>query len=156
MIEASTKKVLRTLWQSVIMFRQSFSSFFTIITLHLAWWISASQSIFIYDVQGGKGLHATINSHSKKFVGILNGIDTDAWNPASDNFLKVQYSASDREGKLENKEALRRLLGLSSSEIRRPLVRILKEFMFMISVSFFSSKWLWSQYYTATTPKCFS
>ncbi|XP_059289276.1 probable starch synthase 4, chloroplastic/amyloplastic isoform X1 [Lycium ferocissimum] len=72
--------------------------------------------------QGGKGLHATINSHSKKFAGILNGIDTDAWNPASDNFLKVQYSASDIEGKLENKEALRRLLGLSSSEIRRPLV----------------------------------
>lgn len=80
--------------------------------------------IFISDVQGGKGLHATINSHSKKFAGILNGIDTDAWNPASDNFLKVQYSASDIDGKIENKEALRRLLGLSSSEFRRPLVRI--------------------------------
>ncbi|KAL8493401.1 hypothetical protein ACS0TY_024568 [Phlomoides rotata] len=26
---------------------------------------------------GGRGLEATLNSHSKKFVGILNGIDTD-------------------------------------------------------------------------------
>ncbi|OIT39343.1 putative starch synthase 4, chloroplasticamyloplastic [Nicotiana attenuata] len=84
--------------------------------------VSPTYAQEVRTAQGGKGLHATINSHSKKFVGILNGIDTDAWNPASDNFLKVQYSASDIEGKLENKEALRRLLGLSSSEIRRPLV----------------------------------
>ncbi|CAN4082076.1 unnamed protein product [Withania somnifera] len=56
------------------------------------------------------------------FAGILNGIGTDAWNPASDDFLKVQYSASDRDGKIENKEALRRLLGLSSSDSRRPLI----------------------------------
>ncbi|KAK4347338.1 hypothetical protein RND71_033677 [Anisodus tanguticus] len=84
--------------------------------------VSPTYAQEVRTAQGGKGLHATINSHSKKFAGILNGIDTDAWNPASDDFLEVQYSASDIEGKLENKEALRRLLGLSSSEIRRPLV----------------------------------
>ncbi|KAK4361302.1 hypothetical protein RND71_020254 [Anisodus tanguticus] len=83
--------------------------------------VSPTYAQEVRTAQGGKGLHATINSHSKKFAGILNGIDTDAWNPASDNFLKVQYSASDIDGKLENKEALRRLLGLSSSEIRQPL-----------------------------------
>lgn len=84
--------------------------------------VSPTYAQEVRSAQGGKGLHATINSHSKKFAGILNGIDTDAWNPASDNFLKVQYSASDIDGKIENKEALRRLLGLSSSEFRRPLV----------------------------------
>lgn len=76
----------------------------------------------IHGIQGGKGLHATINSHAKKFIGILNGIDSDAWNPASDTFLKAQYSASDIEGKTENKEALRRHLGLSSADVSRPLV----------------------------------
>ncbi|KAF8370024.1 hypothetical protein HHK36_031944 [Tetracentron sinense] len=71
---------------------------------------------------GGHGLNATLNSHSKKFVGILNGIDTDAWNPATDTFLKVQYSADDLQGKAENKEAIRKHLGLSSADARQPLV----------------------------------
>ncbi|CAI9293097.1 unnamed protein product [Lactuca saligna] len=72
--------------------------------------------------QGGQGLHATLNAHSQKFVGILNGIDTDSWNPATDTYLSFQYNASDLEGKSENKNALRRHLGLSLSDSRRPLV----------------------------------
>lgn len=76
------------------------------------------------DVQGGQGLHQTINANTKKFAGILNGIDTDAWNPATDPFLKVQYHANDIDGKAENKEALRRHLGLSSANARQPLVSI--------------------------------
>lgn len=73
-------------------------------------------------LQGGKGLHSTLNFHSKKFIGILNGIDTDAWNPATDTFLEVQYTANDLQGKAENKEAMRRHLGLSSADVRKPLV----------------------------------
>lgn len=73
-------------------------------------------------MQGGRGLHSTLNFHSKKFIGILNGIDTDAWNPATDTFLKVQYNANDILGKAENKEALRKKLGLSSVDAQRPLV----------------------------------
>ncbi|XP_023759665.1 probable starch synthase 4, chloroplastic/amyloplastic isoform X3 [Lactuca sativa] len=72
--------------------------------------------------QGGQGLHATLNAHSQKFVGILNGIDTDSWNPATDTYLSFQYNSSDLEGKSENKNALRRHLGLSLSDSRRPLV----------------------------------
>ncbi|XP_075497317.1 putative starch synthase 4, chloroplastic/amyloplastic [Primulina tabacum] len=70
----------------------------------------------------GWGLHPTLNLYSKKFVGILNGIDTDAWNPATDRFLKVQYHAYDIEGKAENKEGLRRYLGMSSANGNQPLV----------------------------------
>lgn len=72
--------------------------------------------------QGGQGLHATLNAHAQKFVGILNGIDTDAWNPATDGYLRFQYNANDLEGKFENKKALRRHLGLSIADSRRPLV----------------------------------
>lgn len=72
--------------------------------------------------QGGQGLHATLNAHAQKFVGILNGIDTDAWNPATDSHLRFQYNADDLEGKAENKKALRRHLGLSFADSRRPLV----------------------------------
>lgn len=79
-------------------------------------------------MQGGHGLHSTLSVHSKKFFGILNGIDTDTWNPATDSFLEVQYNANDLQGKAENKEALRRSLGLSSSDVRRPLVTIYPNF----------------------------
>ncbi|XP_011658280.1 probable starch synthase 4, chloroplastic/amyloplastic isoform X3 [Cucumis sativus] len=71
--------------------------------------------------EGGHGLHSTLNFHSKKFFGILNGIDTEVWNPATDSFIKVQYNANDLQGKAENKDALRRHLGLSSN-VRKPLV----------------------------------
>jgi len=75
-------------------------------------------------MQGGHGLDSTLSSHFRKFIGILNGIDTDAWNPASDVFLPVQYNAADLQGKVENKQALRRRLGLSSADVTRPLVII--------------------------------
>lgn len=78
--------------------------------------------LWLQNVQGGHGLHGTLNFHSKKFVGILNGIDTDVWNPATDNTLAVQFTSSDLEGKNENKEILRRQLGLSSANSRQPLV----------------------------------
>lgn len=79
-------------------------------------------------MQGGHGLHSTLDSNSRKFIGILNGIDTDAWNPATDEFLPVHYSATDLQGKAENKQALRRKLGLSSADVKRPLVIIYPEF----------------------------
>ncbi|KAK9696935.1 hypothetical protein RND81_08G005600 [Saponaria officinalis] len=72
--------------------------------------------------EGGKGLHTTLNTHSKKFIGILNGIDTDTWNPATDSFIEVQYNSVDLQGKAENKAALRKHLGLSRSDSTKPLV----------------------------------
>ncbi|KAG9145652.1 hypothetical protein Leryth_018706 [Lithospermum erythrorhizon] len=84
--------------------------------------VSPTYAQEVLRAEGGRGLHATLNSHSKKFVGILNGIDTDSWNPATDSFLKVQYSAYDIDGKAENKEELQRQLGLSSIHSRGPLV----------------------------------
>ncbi|RRT72364.1 hypothetical protein B296_00031895, partial [Ensete ventricosum] len=73
-------------------------------------------------VKGGRGLHETLKSSSKKFVGVLNGIDTDAWNPSTDNYIRVQYSVDDLQGKAGNKDALRKLLKLSSSKVTQPLV----------------------------------
>nr|XP_004293502.2 PREDICTED: probable starch synthase 4, chloroplastic/amyloplastic isoform X1 [Fragaria vesca subsp. vesca] len=84
--------------------------------------VSPTYAQEVRTAEGGRGLHSTLNFHSKKFIGILNGIDADAWNPATDAYLKVQYSANDLEGKAENKEAIRKSLGLSSADVRRPLV----------------------------------
>jgi starch synthase len=72
--------------------------------------------------EGGRGLQDTLKIHSKKFVGILNGIDTDTWNPSTDRFLKVQYSANDLYGKSANKAALTKQLKMSSANASQPLV----------------------------------
>ncbi|CAL5409157.1 unnamed protein product [Camellia sinensis] len=84
--------------------------------------VSPTYAQEVRTAEQGRGLHVTLNSHAKKFIGILNGIDTDVWNPAADTSLKVQYSANDLQGKAENKEAIRRHLGLSSADVRQPLV----------------------------------
>ncbi|XP_020577383.1 probable starch synthase 4, chloroplastic/amyloplastic isoform X2 [Phalaenopsis equestris] len=72
--------------------------------------------------EGGRGLHETLRVHSKKFVGVLNGIDTDSWNPSTDIILPVQYSSDDLQGKTENKSALRMQLELSSADAFQPMV----------------------------------
>jgi len=44
--------------------------------------------------------------------GILNGIDTDVWNPETDNFIAHPYSKKSLSGKLDNKKALLDQCGL--------------------------------------------
>ncbi|XP_010243710.1 PREDICTED: probable starch synthase 4, chloroplastic/amyloplastic isoform X2 [Nelumbo nucifera] len=84
--------------------------------------VSPTYAQEVCTAEGGRGLQTTLNSHSKKFVGILNGIDTDVWNPATDGFLKAQYNVDDLQGKLENKIAIRKQLGLLSDNAKQPLV----------------------------------
>ena len=55
----------------------------------------------------GFGLGQTLNIHEQKFSGVLNGIDTDAWNPEVDRLLPARYGPSTLDGKYRNKEALR-------------------------------------------------
>lgn len=81
---------------------------------------------YFHILQGGRGLHSTLNTHSKKFIGILNGIDTDTWNPATDSHIEMQYNSSDLLGKEANKLSLRKNLGLLSSDSMQPLVFLLK------------------------------
>ncbi|MCO5583438.1 hypothetical protein L7F22_037349 [Adiantum nelumboides] len=76
------------------------------------------------NAEGGKGLHLTLMAQTHKFFGILNGIDTESWNPASDLLISHQYSAEDISGKAANKAALRSTLRLSgtASDVDRPIV----------------------------------
>lgn len=61
----------------------------------------------------GYGLDAHLRWHAPKLVGIVNGIDTDAYDPRSDAALARRYGAADVvQGKIACKRALCAELGL--------------------------------------------
>ena len=62
---------------------------------------------------GGWGLDSVLRHRARDLVGIVNGIDTDAWNPAVDRFLPAHYGASNLAGKAHCKAALQHRLNLT-------------------------------------------
>ena len=68
----------------------------------------------------GEGLDAIFRERGWKLHGILNGIDTQEYDPRSDVTLAASFSAADLRGKGVCKQALQRELGLNVDP-RRPL-----------------------------------
>ena len=65
----------------------------------------------------GEGLDGHLRFHSWKLRGIVNGIDYQMWDPATDPALAVNYSLSDvLDHKMENKLALQKELGLEEDQ----------------------------------------
>lgn len=61
----------------------------------------------------GYGLDGLVRERARDLRGILNGIDTDAWNPATDPQLIINYDAdSFAEQRIENKRRLQNESGL--------------------------------------------
>ncbi len=58
------------------------------------------------------GLENAIDRYAYKLTGIVNGIDTEVYNPETAPALFAHYSAEKPELKAENKRGLQRLLGL--------------------------------------------
>jgi len=58
------------------------------------------------------GLEAAITKNSHKIRGILNGIDTNGWNPSADKALFAEYNLMDVSGKASNKAELQSMLSL--------------------------------------------
>jgi starch synthase len=60
----------------------------------------------------GMGLQGLLAHRRGVLTGILNGIDTDAWDPESDPYIERYYNASRIAAKDDNKRALQRRMGL--------------------------------------------
>lgn len=61
----------------------------------------------------GEELDGLLNAKSEKLYGILNGIDTESYDPKNDAAIHVHYDAEDfMSGKAENKRLLQKELGL--------------------------------------------
>lgn len=65
----------------------------------------------------GEGLAEHLRYHNNKILGIVNGIDTDIWNPATDKPLAADYDEKSAiKNKKINKKALQESLGLDVDE----------------------------------------
>lgn len=75
--------------------------------------VSPRYAIEIQTAAFGFGLEGLLSQRSDEIKGILNGIETDEWNPETDKYLSKNYSSKNMSGKQEIKAALQQSLGLN-------------------------------------------
>lgn len=73
-----------------------------------AWKVSTVSEGYLEELQEFcHGLETLLQQEEQKTVGILNGIDTEVWDPASDSYLEEHYSVKNyKSGKKKNKKEL--------------------------------------------------
>jgi starch synthase len=76
--------------------------------------VSPTYAREIQSEEFGCGMDGLIRQRSGALTGVLNGIDTEVWDPARDPYLAQRYDAWSLEEKEPNKHALRRRLGLDT------------------------------------------
>ena len=77
--------------------------------------VSPTYAREILTPQGGYGLDAVLRARNDRLAGVLNGIDTDSWNPATDRAIAARYDAATFARRAQNKAALQREAGLASA-----------------------------------------
>lgn len=78
--------------------------------------VSPSYAQEITTIGGGMGLDGLLRSRGSALSGIVNGIDTDIWNPATDPALVANYTASKLKQRKINKEAVEKHFNIPHSD----------------------------------------
>lgn len=74
--------------------------------------VSPTYATEIQTSQYGAGLEDLLTYYSSKLSGIINGINKEEWNPATDNKILNNYTENNIENKLNNKLSLQKEFGL--------------------------------------------
>ncbi len=80
---------------------------------------------YAHEIQGaeyGMGLDGILRDRSHALIGILNGVDSGEWDPATDSLIPANYSSKDLSGKAHCKQQLLKELGLPPTD--QPLIGI--------------------------------
>ncbi|HRU05181.1 MAG TPA: glycogen/starch synthase, partial [Candidatus Brocadiia bacterium] len=88
--------------------------------------INAVSPTYARDIQtpeGGFGLDGVLRNRVGRVFGIVNGLDYEEWDPATDPAIAQRYSAADMAGKAECKRALQRECNLPVGDA--PLVAVI-------------------------------
>lgn len=75
--------------------------------------VSPSYAAEIRTPEWGMGLDGLLRGRSRALEGILNGLDTVEWNPATDPLLPAHYDATDPSARAANKVHLQARMGLA-------------------------------------------
>lgn len=87
--------------------------------IECAWKVSTVSPTYANEILGAEKSHGLCHclcNHRGKLTGILNGIDYNYYDPANDKEIASNFTAEDTDGKLANKKALQRELGLPESD----------------------------------------
>ena len=76
----------------------------------------------------GCGLEGVFRSRRDSLRGILNGVDYDLWNPATDKLIAANYSMENMSGKMICKKALLERMGVRQPVPERPVIGIVSRF----------------------------
>jgi starch synthase len=77
--------------------------------------VSAQYAKEIQTPEFGNGMDGVIGTRLDDLHGLLNGIDTDVWNPATDKSLPARYSVDDLSGKAKCRAKLLKEFGWSTT-----------------------------------------
>lgn len=86
--------------------------------------VSPSYADEIMTPQYGAGIEDLLKLREKDTTGILNGIDTEVWNPAKDTLIPSTYSIEKMEGKRKCKKEVQREFKLKE-EPETPLIALI-------------------------------
>ena len=89
--------------------------------------VSPTYARELRDTEHGCGLQPFLRQRGEALTGILNGIDTEVWNPATDSLLPARYGPEDLAGKLRCRAALLSEMGLRTAA-DRPLIGVVSRF----------------------------
>ncbi|MEX2239029.1 MAG: glycogen/starch synthase [Dehalococcoidia bacterium] len=79
--------------------------------------VSPTYAAEILTPELGEGLHELLNLRKDSIYGVLNGIDYDEFDPATDSRIAANFSVDDLSRRPENKATLQRQLGLAESPL---------------------------------------
>ena len=82
----------------------------------------------IQTAEFGNGLEDTLRKRSGDLFGILNGVDYDEWNPATDPHIAAHYSAENLAGKKECRRDLLHAFGLEGVSDETAVIGIVSRF----------------------------
>ena len=101
-----------------------------VIHAHAVTTVSPTYAREIRTPAAGFGLDPDLRARGDAVVGILNGVDYEVWNPATDRYLPHHYDQDDLSGKALNKLALTDLLrlgGASGSPLLGMVTRLIPQ-----------------------------
>lgn len=76
----------------------------------------------------GCGLEGVLRNRSSRLRGIINGVDYEAWNPATDKLIPSPYSPASLAGKKACRKALLKRMGAANPETTSPVIGIVSRF----------------------------